>query len=101
MAEGIGEDDVAARLGEVDGGVIASLGLGDGPLNDHLIVGQAQRFHHGLRAIVVRGGVAFVFVADKDVADLDLIRGNALCERGGADERHCQNQHQRNDFLHG
>ena len=101
MAEGVRNNDVAACFRKVNRRIVASFGFRHAPLDDNLVIRQAQRLHHFLRAFIMRCGVAFVFIANINVANLDLIRRNAFRNRcGRANQRHHQNEHQRNDLLH-
>ena len=102
MAEGVGEDDVAARFGQVDRRVVAQLVLGNVVLDHVLILGQAQVLDHVHEAVQVNLVVADVLVVEQDQAHLDGVLGD-LGGRGAgehADQNQGQNQSQRNQFLH-
>ena len=84
MAVGVGEDDVAALLRQVHGGVIAGLVLGDVVAEDHLGVGgiigvggDAQPLAGGGEAGDVGLVIAGVDVVDADQADLHVLGGDA------------------------
>ena len=101
MAEGVGEDDVAALLSKVNSGIVSLLGLGDVPLEDDLALIDAQGGQSGAQAGDVVGGVAFVLIADADETDLDLVSRHAF----GAGERdhteeHAQGKQQAGNLLH-
>ena len=42
MAEAVGEDQLAARVGQLSRRFVALVGLGDVGLEHHLVVGQAK-----------------------------------------------------------
>ena len=72
MAVGVGDDDLAALIDAVDAGVIAGLVLADGVFPDDVVLADAQSLGGFLDALDVGVGVAFVFVADQNDADLDV-----------------------------
>ena len=124
MAVGVGEDDVAALLRQVHGGVVAGLVLGDVVAEDHLGVGRvvgvgrdAQLFAGGGEALDVGRVVAGVDVVDADQADLHirgaaagLLSGGVICcvagvlltgaTAGHQAQRHDQGQQQCKELLH-
>ena len=86
MAEGVGEDDVAAGIGQLSSGIVALLALGDVGAEQVLILGQAQ-VSNGLAGSIhevqVVGGV---LVMQENEANLDVGssgRGFALCGGSG------------------
>ena len=74
IAEAVAEHDVAAGVNHLAGGVVAVGSVfGDVPLEDELIIGQAEGFLSGqdrLIEVVVVGG--HVGIVQEDHADLDL-----------------------------
>ena len=72
MAVGVGDDDLAALVDAVDAGVIAALVFADGVFPDDVVLADAQSLGGLLDAENVGVGVAFVFVADQNDADLDV-----------------------------
>ena len=72
MAVGVGDDDLAALIDAVDAGVIAGLVFADGVFPDDVVLADAQSLGGFLDALDVGVGVAFVFVADQNDADLDV-----------------------------
>ena len=95
MAEAVGEDDVAAFVHQVQGGVGAFLGFGNVALDDDLILGQTQGLHgvvHAVDEVEVIGGV---FVVQQDDAQLHV--GNL--GRGGEDaDRQAHHQHEQQGY---
>ena len=79
MAEAVGEDDVAAGIDQIHGGLIALLTLGNIGLDDvALILDQTQvsaGFLGGVDEVEVVGGV---LVMQGDEAHLDLGRGDTV-----------------------
>ena len=75
VAEGIGEDDLAALvLGQVNGGIVAGAVLADIGDDDDLIIGEAEVLLHlaqGLDEVIIVGGVLIV---QADHADLEISR---------------------------
>lgn len=75
VAEGIGEDDLAALvLGQVNGGIVAGAVLADIGDDDDLIVGEAEVLLHlaqGLDEVIIVGGVLIV---QADRTDLEISR---------------------------
>ena len=73
VAEGIGEDDLAALvLGQVNGGIVAGAVLADIGDDDDLIIGEAEVLLHlaqGLDEVIIVGGVLIV---QADHADLEI-----------------------------
>ena len=72
MAVGVGDDDLAALVDTVNAGVIAALVFGDGVFPDDVAFADTQSLGGFLDALDVGVGVAFVFVADQNDADLDV-----------------------------
>ena len=72
MAVGVGDDDLAALIDAVNAGVIAGLVFADGVFPDDVVLADAQSLGGLLDAENVGVGVAFVFVADENDADLDV-----------------------------
>ena len=99
LAKAGGKDDVAAVLGQVHRGLVSGFGFGNVVLDHHLVVADAQGFLSGLEAIDVVGGIAFVFVTDADVANLDLLRGDRGA-RGGHAQNQAQRQQHAYELLH-
>ena len=77
VAEAVGEDDVAAVVGELSGGVVALLALGDVGAQDVLILGQAQGLAGGLGGVDEVEVVGGVLIVQEDETDLDLIERDA------------------------
>ena len=72
------KDDVAALLRQIDRRVIAGLVLRRVPLENQLVILQAQRFLHSFGAVVVRRRVSLVFIANVDEPDLQVILRHTL-----------------------
>ncbi|MFR7744185.1 MAG: hypothetical protein ACLU3I_13510 [Acutalibacteraceae bacterium] len=72
MAVGVGDDDLAALVDTVNAGVIAALVFGDGVFPDDVAFADTQSLGGFLDALDMGVGVAFVFVADQNDADLDV-----------------------------
>ena len=72
MAVGVGDDDLAALVDTVNAGVIAALVFGDGVFPDDVAFADTQSLSRFLDALDMGVGVAFVFVADQNDADLDV-----------------------------
>ena len=72
MAVGVGDDDLAALVNAVDAGVIAGLVFADGVFPDDVVLADAQNLGGFLDTLDMGVGVAFVFVADQNDADLDV-----------------------------
>ena len=71
MTEAVGEDDVAAGVGEFSSGVVALLTLGNVGLDNIVFFGNAQGsagFLSGIDEVEVIGGV---FIVKHDETDLD------------------------------
>ena len=99
MAEGIGEDVLAAHVRQVGGGVVGFLALGDVGLDDQLGLGiHAQVLHGLLHAVDEVGVIAHVLVVQADQANLHVFLRH-FRESDGA-EQHGQNQEDGCDFLH-
>ena len=100
MAEAVGEDDVAAFVHQIQGGVSALLGLGDVALDDDLILAQAQGGNsvvHAVDEVQVIGGV---LVVQQDDAQLHV----GSLGRGGEDaDRQAQRQREQQGYelFHG
>ena len=77
MTVGIGEDDVAALLRQIHGGVIAVLVFSNVVLKDDLAGIDAQLLAGGGQAVDVGHVVAGVLIVDADEADLHGFRGDA------------------------
>ena len=100
MAEGVGEDHVAALLGEVNGGLVGGFGLRGVVLVNDAVLADAQRGQGLAQAVDVVGGVAFVLVADADQTDGDLFSGDGG-QRAGADaQQQAQGEHKAQKLLH-
>ena len=92
MAEGIGEDDVAARIGQLAGGIVALLAFGNVGPEDVLVLGQAQSSHGFLGAVHEVQVVGGVFVVQEDEAQLHVRNGSlslggsslAVCRGSGS-----------------
>ena len=85
MAEAVGEDQLAARVGQLSRRFVALVGLGDVGLKHHLVVGQAKLLLNCLGSVhevLVVGGV---FVVQENEADLEVCgnSGRALFGSGG------------------
>ena len=103
MTEAVGEDQAAATVREIRGGLIALLALGD--------VG-AQLILHALRLAGSLGGVhkvlvvGGVFVMQEDEADLEFgcfiaaAVGGLVAAAGAESENHNHDEKQSGDFLH-
>ena len=92
MAEGVGEDDVAAFVNQVQSSLIAVVGLGDVALHDDLILGEAQgsnSFDYAVDEVQVIGGI---LVVQQDDAQLDIFHF-----RHGGESEGAQAQRQRKD----
>ena len=91
MAVGVGEDDGAALLGQIHGGVVAVFILGHVVLDDELGVQvQAQVLAGGGQALDVGHVVAGVLVVEHDAAHLDGgggLGGGGPCGSGGGGGR--------------
>ena len=72
MAVGVGDDDLAALVNAVDASVIAGLVFADGVFPDDVVLADAQNLGGFLDTLDMGVGVAFVFVADQNDADLDV-----------------------------
>ena len=77
MAEAVGEDDVAAVVGELSSGVVALLALGDVGAQDVLVLGQAQGLAGGLGGVDEVEVIGGVLIVQEDETDLDLIERDA------------------------
>ena len=125
MTEAVGEDDVAAGVGELSSGVVALLTLGNVGLDNIVFFGNAQGsagFLSGIDEVEVIGGV---FIVKHDETDLDsgglgalsgslgtfggsgslgALGGSGLFSSGGSAGCYAQSQHEsQNDsyeFLH-
>ena len=125
MAEGVGEDDVAAGVSQLAGGVIALLALGDVGTENVLILRKAQRgagFLGAVHEVQVVGGV---LVVQEDEAQLHISgsggslgsgslsgrrgrsgsgfgsgRSSSLTAAGSKAQNHNQNQSQRKNLVH-
>ncbi|MPM21169.1 hypothetical protein SDC9_67612 [bioreactor metagenome] len=116
VAEGVCKDDVAALLRQVDRGVVALLVFGNGIFEDQVFTGNTQRFAGCLDALHVGEGVALVFVADQNRADLEIagggvaagsrtlgsarVAGSAGIAAGGQAHHHDGRQQQCKKLLH-
>ena len=74
VAIGVGEDDAAARVGELLALIVADFLLGDrvGPHDVRAGGVDAQRGHGLLQAVHVRGGITLRLIANQYDADLDV-----------------------------
>ena len=126
VTEGVGEDDVAAGVSQLAGGVIALLALGDVGTENVLILSQAQGsagFLSRIHEVQVVGGV---LVVQEDEAQLHigssggslgsgslssrglggrsgssgLCRGSGVAAAGSEAQHHDQNQSQRQNLFH-
>ena len=127
VTEGVGEDDIAAGVSQLAGGVIALLAFGDIGTEDVLILGQAQSgagFLGTVHEVQVVGGV---LVVQEDEAQLHIGssggcfgsgslsgrglggrsggsfgsgRGSGLAAAGSKAQHHDQNQSQRQNLFH-
>ena len=85
MAKGVGEDDVAARIRQFAGSVVALLTFGDVGAEDVLIFAQAQVGHGFLDAVHEVQVVGGVFVVQEDEAQLHVCNGSGnLSLRGSS-----------------
>ncbi len=110
MAEGVGEDDVAAVIDQVHSGVVALLALGDVGLQDVVSLGQTQvgnSFHSTIDKVLVIGGV---LIMQADETNLDsgsstvissaVISGRCVVTAGHQRQSHDQSQDQSKKLLH-
>ena len=99
VAEGIGEDDLAALvLGQVNGGIVAGAVLADIGDDDDLIIGEAEVLLHlaqGLDEVIIVGGVLIVQADETDLHGrlvllviLGLVAAGAQCEHHDEREQH-------------
>ena len=72
MAEAVGDDEIAAGVNQLGGGVIAGLGLGDVRLHHDLIVGKAELSGSGFRGVDEVEVVGGVFIVQEDESNLDV-----------------------------
>ena len=77
VAEAVGKDYIAAAVGEVGGGVIALLALGDVRAQLVLLLSQAQSLNGSLGGVYEVEVVGGVLVVQEDESDLDLIERDA------------------------
>ena len=98
MAEGIGEDEVAALVDELLGGVSAFLTLGDTGLEQVLNAQLLAGFLGRVDEVEVVGGV---LVMQEDEAGLDRgLGGGGGSGDSGESEDHGQSNEQRKDLFH-
>ena len=124
VAEAVGEDNVAAVVSELGGGVIAGLGLGDVVAELVLILGQAQLLNGGVGSVDEVEVVGGVLIVQEDETDLEILgdaggavgsaagggvvrgsggvrsNGAAVVAAGGEGEDHHQREKQRKKLLH-
>ena len=102
MTETVGENDLAAFVSQVQRGFIAVVGLADVPLDDHLVLFQAQSGSSVLHAddeVVVVGGI---FIMQQNDAQFDVLQGHTFRNGDGSSQGQYQSQgkYQSNDLLH-
>ena len=109
MAEGVGEDDVAAGIDQVQSGLFAFLTLGDVGLQDVVSLGQAQvgnGLHSTINKVLVIGGV---FIMQADETDLDsggsvvallIVSGGSVVTASNQGQSHDQSQDQCKELFH-
>ena len=72
VTEAVGDDEIAAGVNQLGGGVIAGLGLGDVRLHHDLIVGKAELSGSGFRGVDEVEVVGGVFIVQEDESNLDV-----------------------------
>ena len=97
MAEAVGEDQLAARVGQLSRRFVALVGLRDVGLKHHLVVSQAKLLLNRLGSVhevLVVGGV---FVVQENEADLEFVVIRLLAGRQSEDCRcrHRDDKHKR------
>ena len=70
MSKAVCKYNLASLVRKVHGRILCSLILRDVPLNDNLVIVQAQFFLHLHGAVVMSGCVALVLIAYVDKANL-------------------------------
>ena len=113
MTIGVGEDDAAAGLGQLDGHVEAGLVLRDVVLHDDLGIRDTQSGAGGLQTVDMGGVITGVLVVDADQADLDVGGGLfglsgllglgglfSLFAAGGQAQDHDQSEKHCKELLH-
>ena len=91
VAEGVSEDDIAAVVSQLAGGVIALLAFGDVGLHDVSDAQLVASFLGSVDEVQVVGGV---FIVQEDEADLDVFLGNGSALGHGREAAQAQNQNQ-------
>ena len=90
VTEAVGDDEIAAGVNQLGGGIVASLRLGDVGLHHDLIVGKTELLGGSLRSVDEVEVVGGVFVMQEDESDLDLgkgLAGDGSLFRGGIGSR--------------
>ena len=112
MTEAVGEDDVAAGVDHVHGGLVALLTLGNVGLQDVVILGQTQGSDGFLGAVDEVEVIGGVFIVQSDETDLHLFAlgvsvvaivtvGVVVTAAAGHQaQRHDQGEDQRKELLH-
>ena len=112
MTEAVGEDDVAAGVDHVHGGLVALLTLGNVGLQDVVILGQTQSSDGFLGAVDEVEVIGGVFIVQSDETDLHLFAlgvsvvaivtvGVVVTAAAGHQaQRHDQGEDQRKELLH-
>ncbi len=101
MAEGIGEDDLAALGYEPLGRVEAFLIFRDAVFVDDLLVGKAESSLHGFHAVDVGKVVTDVFIVQQDNAYFEIFFGNTFSRGcGECAKSKYQNKNDADKLLH-
>ena len=110
MAEGVGEDDVAAGIDQVHSGLIALLTLGDVGLDDVVSLSQTQVGNGLLGAVEEVQVIGGVLIMQADETNLDsgsgtvissaVISGRCVVTAGHQRQSHDQSQDQSKKLLH-
>ena len=100
MTEAVREDDIAALVDEIGGGVIAGVVLGDVPGDDEL---GAERIASRLRRVDEVLVIGRLFVMQADETEFETVSAVVLgiARRKRDRERHhkCQHEHECQEFL--
>ena len=100
MTEAVGENDLAAFIGQVQSGFIAVIGFGNVALDDHLVIRQSQSsggILHAVDEVQVVGGI---FVVQQDDTQLDVFLGNTVSQGRKSGQAQGQSQNQGKNLFH-
>ena len=98
MAEGVGEDEVAAFVDQVERSFVALVGLRNVALDDDLVLGETQGRNGLVDAVDEVQVVGGILVVQQDDTQLDAVN---LSHSGKGGQAQSQRQNQSKKLLHG